>query len=183
MIRINEAIHPDEVLSRGDVSQKAKTIYLEIYSLQYHRDIIYPTIAKLSAFSEYGACALRSGIKELRLAEAIKDVQSRVPLNRKCSGYVYLIHAIGCGRYKIGSGANPYYRLAQFKNAQPPFPLELVHFFFHENAGALEVQLHGSFDSCRVHGEWFELTSEAVIKFCSFPNSRPLNYQGGAKDE
>lgn len=70
-------------------------------------------------------------------------------------GYVYLIHAVGTDRYKIGRSVNPVARLEQLKG-QAPYPLVIVNDFWTPDAIADEKQLHKTFASNRVHGEWFE---------------------------
>ena len=71
-------------------------------------------------------------------------------------GYVYLVHAIGTDRYKIGRSVNPVARLQQLQG-QSPYPLQIVECFWTPDAIACEKYLHEEFKSARVYGEWFQL--------------------------
>ena len=76
---------------------------------------------------------------------------------RNKPGFIYLIHAVGTDRYKIGlTTRHPEARLSELNSSQSPFPLELVDWFETDNVTADEGYLHDKFDSYRVHGEWFK---------------------------
>lgn len=74
---------------------------------------------------------------------------------RANQGYVYLVHAVGTDRYKIGRSVNPVARLEQLKG-QSPYPLQIIECFWSPDAIADEKALHSIFASARQHGEWFE---------------------------
>lgn len=71
-------------------------------------------------------------------------------------GYVYLIEAIGCSRYKIGRAFNPAKRLNEMQTGSP-FELAIVCIIPSDDTIRLESRLHREFAASRVKGEWFEL--------------------------
>ena len=73
-------------------------------------------------------------------------------------GYVYLVHALGTKRYKIGRTTNPDKRMETLKHCSP-FPLKLLGILQTDNFVLEEKRLHKIASSYRVHGEWFELPS------------------------
>lgn len=77
-------------------------------------------------------------------------------------GWVYLIHAVGTNRYKIGRSANPVARHRALQN-QSPYPLKIVDSFWTVDTPTDEAYWHESLSKYRVRGEWFEL-SEADVK-------------------
>ena len=84
---------------------------------------------------------------------------------RNKPGFVYLIHAQGTRRFKIGlTTRHPEARLAELNGSQSPFPLELIDWFETDNVTADEGYLHEKFASYRVHNEWFEFDSKALNK-------------------
>ena len=84
---------------------------------------------------------------------------------RNKRGFIYLIHAVGTDRYKIGlTTRHPEARLSELNSSQSPFPLELVDWFETDNVTADEGYLHEKFASYRVHGEWFKFDSKALNK-------------------
>lgn len=89
---------------------------------------------------------------------------------KKNQGYVYLIHAEGTNRYKIGRSINPLKRYEQLQG-QSPFPLRVENCVWSPDSVLLEKQLHDRFCDFRVHGEWFELEDDGYI------NIRFLNYR------
>lgn len=86
----------------------------------------------------------------------------------KKSGYIYLIHARGTSRYKIGLTTRTVQeRLAELNSSQSAFPLELIASAKFPNVHEVEKGLHQRYRLCRVHGEWFEFTKRdlrAVIE-------------------
>jgi hypothetical protein len=86
----------------------------------------------------------------------------------KKSGYIYLIHAKGTTRYKIGLTTRTVQeRLAELNSSQSAFPLELITSAKFEHVHEVEKSLHERYRLCRVHGEWFEFSKrelQAVIK-------------------
>lgn len=76
-------------------------------------------------------------------------------------GYVYLIHALGTNRYKIGRSVNPIVRFETLKK-QSPYPLQIIDCFWTPDSIEDEKRLHQYFKSDRVFGEWFVF--EGVVK-------------------
>jgi len=84
---------------------------------------------------------------------------------RNKPGFIYLIHAVGTDRYKIGlTTRHPEARLAELNSSQSPFPLELVDWFETDNVTADEKYFHEKYSAYRVHGEWFELNKRTLQK-------------------
>lgn len=83
------------------------------------------------------------------LHKKVKDI----PVGRE--GWVYLIHAEGTSRYKIGRSVNPVARHQTLQN-QSPYPLRIVDSFWTLDAIADEVHFHELHREKRVHGEWFD---------------------------
>lgn len=74
-------------------------------------------------------------------------------------GWVYLLHAEGTNRYKIGRSVNPITRCADIQK-QSPYPLRIIKTRWTLDAIADEANLHRITAQYRVFGEWFELTPE-----------------------
>lgn len=93
---------------------------------------------------------------------------------KRNQGYVYLVHAKGTNRYKIGRSINPLKRLDQLQG-QSPFPLIVEDCVWSPDSILLEKQLHDRFCDFRVHGEWFELEDKEYINkgFRRFRNEFP----------
>jgi hypothetical protein len=74
-------------------------------------------------------------------------------------GFVYVIHAQGCGLFKIGWAKDPAKRIRDLQTASPD-ALELVG----SRPGTLrdEADLHRRFRPLRIRGEWFALAPEDV---------------------
>lgn len=71
-------------------------------------------------------------------------------------GWVYLVHAEGSPRYKIGETKDPISRLKTLKN-QSPYPNKVVDMFWTPDTKFDETGLHEILKSNRKHGEWFEV--------------------------
>ena len=71
-------------------------------------------------------------------------------------GYIYLIHAEGTNRYKIGRSVNPITRAADIQK-QAPYKLKIVRSAWTLDAPFDEAELHRWYTSWRVFGEWFDL--------------------------
>lgn len=84
-------------------------------------------------------------------------------------GWVYLIHAIGTSRYKIGRSVNPVKRYETLKG-QSPYPLQVVSTTFSLDAIADEDALHRYYSKYRAHGEWFEFncSQEALFRLIDY---------------
>lgn len=104
-------------------------------------------------------------ILEERHRREIEAAQRRahniVNQQRRDQGYVYLIK---CGpRYKIGITKDMARRMDQLRG-QSPYPLEVIHSARGHNNAGKEATLHRQYGDLRVHGEWFELTSDQVAE-------------------
>jgi len=78
-------------------------------------------------------------------------------------GFVYILHAEGTNRFKIGYSADPEKR-CQSVSQQSPFSIVLIHSYPSDNAYRDEQKLHNMFSNRRVHGEWFCFDSIEHIK-------------------
>ena len=78
--------------------------------------------------------------------------------NIQYSGFVYIFHAEGTDRFKIGYSINPSER-CQIINQQSPFPINLIYYHPSDNAIKDEQRLHEIFKHRQVHGEWFVFES------------------------
>jgi hypothetical protein len=97
-------------------------------------------------------------------ADVSQWVQNPESFHTPIPGWVYLIHAIGTSRFKIGFASSPDKRLVQLSE-QSPFPLTMVCSYPSADAKGSESLWHKLFEQKRVHGEWFELTDEQVLAF------------------
>lgn len=93
-------------------------------------------------------------------------------------GWVYLVHAEGTNRYKIGRSVNPILRAKDLEK-QSPYPLKLLKTFHTPDCVTDEEVLHRKFDCYRVHGEWFELPTEKIPLYLkhSFYSSVLFSYR------
>lgn len=82
---------------------------------------------------------------------------SKINLNNY--GFIYVIHAVGANRYKIGRTKNLQNRFLELKK-QSPFPLEVYTSWFSIDCVLEELLLHKKFRLSRRHGEWFELVRD-----------------------
>lgn len=76
-------------------------------------------------------------------------------------GTVYIIEAVGTGRYKIGFTQNLTRRMHALRHGSP-FPLRIAHAVESDRANLLEAELHARLRDHRVYGEWFELDQKTV---------------------
>ena len=74
-------------------------------------------------------------------------------------GHVYLIHAIGTSRYKIGmtQAGRMVSRFDELNSKQSAYPLEILGVIDVEDRFSVEKELHQKYKDNRKHGEWFEL--------------------------
>lgn len=86
-----------------------------------------------------------------------KLLSKRKPRARK-NGWVYLIHAVDLGLFKIGCSKNPDSRLKQLAKQQIPSRLQLVHKFQSASMVEAERLLHSKYASKKTVGEWFNLS-------------------------
>jgi hypothetical protein len=89
-------------------------------------------------------------------------------------GFVYVIHAVGTDRVKIGYSAEPEKRLADLQTASP-FPLALIG--KREGAPDLERRFHRHLSEYRRIGEWFEFDPQEALSLLSqiSQNDEPLD--------
>lgn len=88
---------------------------------------------------------------------------------RDLSGYIYLMHAQGTSRYKIGISKQLRQR-QQAINRQSPFPVHVVDCYAVNDMRRAESYWHKRFDALRIYGEWFELPPEQVVEFVQVAN-------------
>jgi|GEM_PF-3253694 hypothetical protein len=74
-------------------------------------------------------------------------------------GWVYLIHAVGTNRYKIGRSVKPIARHQTLQN-QSPYPLKIIDSFWTVDAPSDETYWHRLLKEYRVRGDWFEFNEE-----------------------
>jgi hypothetical protein len=79
-------------------------------------------------------------------------------------GHIYLLHAIGTDRYKIGLASDIPKRMSQLSK-QSAFPLALIASHPSCDMSRDEENWHKLFEEQRVHGEWFELSIDQVWVF------------------
>ncbi|BAZ39447.1 hypothetical protein NIES4101_54000 [Calothrix sp. NIES-4101] len=79
------------------------------------------------------------------------------------SGYIYLIHAQGTSRYKIGlTTRSVEERFAELNSSQSAYPLKLVASAKFPNVHDAEKNLHDKYRNNRAHGEWFEFSKQEL---------------------
>ncbi len=65
---------------------------------------------------------------------------------RNKPGHIYIIHAKGTKRYKVGlTTRTPEQRLAELNSSQSPYPLELIKVIATNNVTETESYLHNRF--------------------------------------
>ena len=79
-------------------------------------------------------------------------------------GHVYLLHAVGTNRYKIGmtQSGRMAKRLDELSGSQAAFPVELITFIDVSDRHQVEAELHQRFKAFRVHGEWFSFQGREI---------------------
>lgn len=81
------------------------------------------------------------------------------PISGK-DGYVYILKS-DSGFTKIGRTTDINNRMATF-SVKLPYQVEFEHVIRTNNCVLLEAYLHGSFESKRIDGEWFDLSNEDI---------------------
>src|SRR5262245_43185129 len=76
------------------------------------------------------------------------------------TGFVYVIHAVGTGRVKIGYSLEPTKRLSDLQTASP-FPLELIG--MRPGTPDLERAIHQHLHKYHCVGEWFEIKPDRAL--------------------
>lgn len=87
-------------------------------------------------------------------------------------GCVYFFRHIGLTPVKIGFSTNesPIHRFSQFKT-YAPYGSEIVGFIMTDTPYDIERSLHEKYASCRLNGEWFEMSDEQVKREIDFYSS------------
>lgn len=88
-------------------------------------------------------------------SEFIKYDDGQILLDYKNAGFVYIFHAEGSNRYKLGRSRDPEKRINQIQDKQQPFPLKLVQSGWFFDAKEAERFYHEILSDRRVYGEWF----------------------------
>lgn len=81
--------------------------------------------------------------------------------NTTPQGYVYIIHATGTNRIKLGFSNEPEKRLADLQTGSP-FPLALIGTC--PGSAKLERRLHSQLKDRHRTGEWFEIDPQEALK-------------------
>lgn len=89
----------------------------------------------------------------------------------KTTGFIYLIHAVGTKRFKIGFAIDPERRLRHLSTGSP-FQLELL--AVRKGPQHHEAQMHRYFAEYRVNGEWFEPRRSAEAFVEMFEQWQPI---------
>lgn len=87
----------------------------------------------------------------------MQDYLTQIPAGRE--GYIYLIHAEGTNRYKIGRSVNPIARAADIQK-QSPYQLKIIESAWTLDAPFDEAELHKCYAKWKVFGEWFSFGSD-----------------------
>lgn len=92
----------------------------------------------------------------LKQSDRIKDV-----LNGFC--FVYLMHDISNGYYKIGISNNPEYRERTLQSEKPTIEMIISKKYpIRKIAESIEKALHDTYSKQRLRGEWFDLETKDV---------------------
>ena len=78
--------------------------------------------------------------------------------------YVYILHAQGTNRFKIGHSVDPIKRQNAINNTSSPFPIKLIACYSLPDPYSEEQRLHREFHDRRVWGEWFEFDSTNQVR-------------------
>jgi hypothetical protein len=130
---------------------------------------LLPYAGRLRAYSALGTCQRDSfqSLEDFEQAVAlgrIKKQKQQPPGKNRRAGCVYLISAGGF--YKIGLTNKLPIRHKQI-GAKLPFKSEVVHAIATSDISSLEEYWHQHFAHRRAQGEWFNLSPEDVMEFCS----------------
>jgi hypothetical protein len=82
------------------------------------------------------------------------------------AGYVYILHAEGTMRVKIGRSASALLRFETLRTASP-YPLVILRTIPTSDAVALERMLHQRYSHFRQHREWFDLPHDMLAALLS----------------
>jgi hypothetical protein len=93
-------------------------------------------------------------------------------------GYVYLIGNTEHGWYKIGKSKDPDFRLSSIV-INCPVALETILTVEADEYGRVESLLHSEFESKHMHGEWFALSADDLLRYKRLVNE----YKGLTRDQ
>lgn len=145
--------HPDAVLSRPE-------------DLKRYRDAMLP-FANESEIIQKALALLDAGLPNRKPRPVIRG---RYPQ----AGYIYLL-ASEHG-YKIGKSKDAPSRTKAL-GTKLPFPANLIHTIQTSDMAWAEEHLHIMFAHCRLHGEWFDLTTDEVGRICMLDTIDPESEQ------
>lgn len=91
------------------------------------------------------------------------------------AGYIYLIHAEGTNRYKIGRSVNPIARVGDIQK-QSPYPLKIIKSAWTLDTHFDEAKLHQKFARRRVFGEWFNFGDDIEKDNCRYALDYDFEY-------
>lgn len=81
--------------------------------------------------------------------------------------YVYIIQEDSNGLVKIGKANNPLERVVRGLGAKSPYRLRVIQLIPTNVPFDVEKWFHHTYRSCRVNGEWFQLSAETIQKIVS----------------
>jgi hypothetical protein len=91
-------------------------------------------------------------------------------------GNIYLIHAQGTDRYKIGlTTVTVKKRLKQLNGQQSPFELVVRHSIEVEKVRVAEKYFHDKYKECNAHNEWFKFSEAEVCEVVELMTSYQLD--------
>jgi len=93
-----------------------------------------------------------------------ESAQQRQTKAKVTEGHLYLLHATGTDRYKIGITRQLTSRIRAIAS-QSPYPIQFVAHYPSGDIWSDEQFWHKHFADRRVHGEWFELGEQDVEVF------------------
>ncbi|ATW59350.1 hypothetical protein Cl131_gp082 [Aphanizomenon phage vB_AphaS-CL131] len=161
-------------------------VHIDIYDKEQRIPVVYiDTEHGDSLLTHQDVDELIALLKQYKNAFKKEDIQSAPGVHASSSqhilcaflrrkrnqkGWIYVIHAVDLGLFKVGCSKNPEARLGQLIKSQIPSELVLVHQSKSDSMYADEKMIHKLYASRQVSGEWFRLTNEdlAQIKTLSF---------------
>lgn len=109
--------------------------------------------------------------QETRVPVYEKNLKTLNPVNKKVSGFLYIITDIARSVCKIGISTNPKKRLKQIQTGYP-YHLTLQYVKFAKNSRQAEFRLHRALSDFRLDGEWFDAT---FLDYLDLSDFRQLN--------
>lgn len=112
--------------------------------------------------SQFHSCAMSPRTALTNLLTHVQPEPEPIP-EMKIDGYVYLLESGGV--HKIGRAKVVDNRIKQIQ-PKLPHPINLIHTIPCTNMARAEFELHTRYKDCRLQGEWFNLTDQAVEDIC-----------------